>query len=307
MVTFQGDLYRGDIGRLAPSITVIGRPGPAGRLRVGVSGGNVLARWRRTLAQDSDLQLRVYYDRTHRNDPSYVDDLHTFDADFQHRLSVASRHEVTWSGSYRLTANQNESGGIFAVDPAYSRDQLFSGFIQDQIRLGDSLRVTLGTKVEHNDFSGAELQPSGRVAWDVRPAHTVWGAVSRAVRVPTRFERDIAVDVTDPAASPIIRLLGNPDFDAEQLLAYEGGYRWQALAGLSIDLAAFHNRYEGLASLEFFEPFLDPDSGRPVIPLHNENLTDGPCSRRRGARHVRADSSAPAVDELLPSPPPSLS
>jgi iron complex outermembrane receptor protein len=277
--TLQSDVYRGDVGQLAPSITVIGRPGPTGRLRVGVSGGNVLTRWNRALAPGSDLQLRLYYDRTHRDDPSFTDTLDTVDLDFQHRFTWRGRHNITWNGNYRLTANDNRGAGIFAVDPSFSRDQVVSGFLQDHIRLRDGLDVTVGAKVEHNDFSGIEVQPSGRVAWAPMPQHMVWGAVSRAVRVPTRFERDIAIHVTDPAGNPIVRLLGNRDFDSEELLAYEAGYRWQAFRGFSVDTAAFHNRYEGLASLELGAPFPDPGDGRTVIPLQSQNLTDG---RARG-------------------------
>jgi iron complex outermembrane receptor protein len=272
--TLQGDVYRGDVGQLAPSVEVIGRPGPAGRLRVGVSGGNVLTRWRRALSPASDLQLRLYYDRTQRDDPSFTDTLDTVDLDFQHRFG-RGRHNITWNANYRLTANDNHGGGIFAVDPSFSRDQVVSGFLQDQVRLFDPLHVTVGAKVEHNDFSGTEVQPSGRVAWDPLPRHTIWGSVSRAVRVPTRFERDIAIDVTDPAGNPLVRLLGNRDFDSEHMLAYEAGYRWQALRALSVDTAAFHNRYEGLASLELGAPFSEPRPGRTVIPLRNQNLTDG--------------------------------
>ena len=277
-LTIQGDVYRGDVGQMAPSVTVIGRPGPTGRLRVGVSGGNVLTRWKRALSPGSDLQLRFYYDRTHRDDPSFTDTLDTVDFDLQHRFAQGSRHDITWSANYRATANDNQSGGIFAVDPSFSRDQVVSGFVQDQIRLLDPLHVTVGAKVEHNDFSGTEVQPSGRVAW--RPQrHTLWGAVSRAARVPTRFERDIAIDVTNPAGNPIVRLQGNRGFDSERLLAYEAGYRWQTMRTLSVDTAVFHNRYQGLASLERGEPFLDPRVGRTIIPLQSHNLTDG---RARG-------------------------
>jgi len=106
----------------------------------------------------------------------------------------------------------------------------------------------------------------------------VWGAVSRAVRVPTRLERDIAIDVTDPAANPVGRLLGNREFESETLLAYEGGYRRQIMGPVFIDVAAFHNRYEKLASLEVETPFVE-SSGRTVVPIRNRNLTDG---RARG-------------------------
>jgi iron complex outermembrane receptor protein len=279
-LTIQSDLYHGSIGRLSPSVSVTGRPGPSGSLDVDVSGGNLLGRYRRRTSNASEIELRVYYDRTHRDDPSYLDDLDTFDADFQQRLALGFRQEVTWGVNDRLTANRNRGKGVFALEPASSRDNLVSGFAQDQLTLRKSLRLTVGTKLEHNDFSGFETQPSARVAWDVSAPQTVWLAVSRAVRVPTRLERDIAIDVTNPAGNPVVRLLGNDEFESEKLLAYELGYRRQVSRPVFVDVAAFHNRYDGLASLEIEAPsaFIDA-SGRTVIPIRNRNLTDG---RARG-------------------------
>ncbi|MGH8177291.1 MAG: TonB-dependent receptor plug domain-containing protein [Steroidobacter sp.] len=274
-VTFQGGVYRGDIGQFSPSVAIFGRPDPEGRLRTRVNGGNVLGRWLRTINDESDLQVRFYYDRTHRDDPSFVDDLDTLDLDVQHRFALARVHEILWGVNYRYTDNSNESGRIFALAPASSQDTLVSAFVQDQIPLFDAVRLTLGTKLEHNDFSGFEVQPSVRATWDIATGRTLWGSVSRAVRVPTRLERDIAIDVTDPAGNPIVRLLGNDEFDSEELLAYELGFRWQTRPEFSIDLAVFHNRYEGLVSLEPGAPFVDPVDGRTVVPIINRNLTDG--------------------------------
>jgi iron complex outermembrane recepter protein len=272
--TLQGDWYDGRIGQVGPAITIIGRPGPTPPLRVQLNGGNLLGRWRRTLEEDASFEFRAYYDRTHRNDPSFHDDLDTIDLDFQHQLTLPAQ-QFTWGLNYRWSSNRNRGKGLFAVDPPHSRDQLFSGFLQDQIALHDSLNLTLGTKVEHNDFSGFEIQPSARLAWEMPHAQTLWAAVSRAVRVPTRLERDIAIEITAPNANPAGRLLGNRDFDSEKLIAYELGYRRQISPRLSIDMAAFLNRYRGLASLEVGTPVTDPEDGRTVYPVVNENLTDG--------------------------------
>jgi iron complex outermembrane recepter protein len=275
VITLQGDVYRGNIGRLTPSATIGARPMPTGNLEIGVSGGNVLGRWRHTTNENSDLQFRVYYDRTHRNDPNFVDDLDTVDLDFQHRSMLPLRQEVIWGLNYRFTNNLNESKILFAVDPPRSHDSLVSGFVQNQITLRDSLRVTLGTKLEHNDFSGYEVQPGARAAWDFASGQTVWAAVSRAVRVPTRFERDINIDATNPAASSVFRLLGNKDFDSEKLTAYEVGYRAQVLENLVFDVAAFYNRYRGLASLELGTAFIEPVTAKTITPIINQNLTNG--------------------------------
>jgi iron complex outermembrane receptor protein len=275
-LTLQGDLYHGNVGQLSPSLTVIGIPGPSGDLEATVSGGNVLGRWRRTLSPDSDLQLRAYYDRTRRDDPTFIDDLDTLDIDFQHRFALGSRNDVVWGLSYRYMADRFDGKGAFvgALQPRVSHDVLVSGFAQDQIALSDAVQLTLGTKLEHNDFSGFEVQPSVRAAWAVSSSQTLWAAVSRAVRVPTRIERDVSINASDPAGNPVLRLVGNQDFDAEELLAYELGYRWRVSSSLSLDLAGFHNRYKRLASLEAGTPFVDP-TGRTIVPIVNENLTDG--------------------------------
>ncbi len=275
-LTLQGDAYDGNVGRLAPSVIIIGRPGPQGNLEVDVRGGNVLGRWRRHLSDVSDLQLRAYYDHTYRDDPSYLDKLDTFDVDFQHRFPITLlRQQITWGLNYRHTSNRNEGKVIFGLDPASSDDLVVSGFLQDQIPVGSDVRLTLGTKLEHNDFSEFEVQPSVSAAWNVSPSQTLWSSVSRAVRVPTRLERDISIDVTNPAANPVARLLGNEDFNSEELLAYEVGFRWQAIDSLYVGVTAYHNRYHGLASLELNTAFVDPRDGRTVFPIVNKNLTDG--------------------------------
>lgn len=274
--TVQGDAYAGKIGQFVPAITIDGRTPPSPPYDVDVSGGNVLARWRHRTGEDSDVQLRAYYDYTRRDDPSFLDTLHTFDIDLQRRHAPMGRHELLWGAAVRLTSNRNRSGGIFAVDPEQSDDMLYSGFIQDRITLGDELKLTLGTKLEHNDFSGFEIQPSVRLAWTPNYEQTYWTAISRAVRVPTRLERDVAINLgADPAENPTARLLGNRAFDSEELVAYEIGYRWQPLENLSFDVAAYYNDYEKLASLEIGEPFIDPVDGRVVFPVLNQNLTSG--------------------------------
>jgi iron complex outermembrane receptor protein len=278
-VTFQGGAYRGDAGAFAPSVVVIGREEPGGSLRTHLSGGNILGRWRRTFAEDSEAQLRIYYDRTHRNDPSYVDDLDTFDVDAQHRFAagefLGAAHEVTWGLNFRYTDNENVGKGVIRLEPPSSTDSVFSAFVQDQMALNDAVQLTLGSKLEHNDFSGFEVQPSVRASWSIDPARTLWASIARAARIPTRLERDIEVDASDPAGNPVVRLIGNEDFDSEELLAYELGYRWRPVEQVLVDLAAFHNRYEGLASLELGSPFIDPGDGRTIIPVLNRNLNDG--------------------------------
>ena len=273
--TVQGDIYRGTVGQLAPAVSITGRPGPTGNLEARVAGGNILGRWLHEFSADSDVVLRAYYDRTYRDDPSFTDNLDTIDLDLQHRFVPIWRHEIVWGLNHRYTSNRNDGKGIFGVRPSAAQDRLISAFVQDRIAVWDGLDVTVGTKLERNDFSGVELQPGIRGAWVITPNHTVWAAISRASRVPSRLERDIFIDVSNPAGDPIIRLLGNDDFDSEKLVAYELGYRWRASEIVHVDVSLFENHYDGVASLEVGAPFTDPADNRTVIPLVNRNLTDG--------------------------------
>jgi iron complex outermembrane receptor protein len=274
-LTFQGDAYTGDIGEVRPSIIAGGRPGATGKLVLGVAGGNVLARWTRRLASDSEIQVRAYYDGTHHDDPAFVDDLDTVDVEAQHRFKLPLGQEVLWGLNYRSMDDRTRGKGVFALNPPDSHDNLFSGFVQDQIAVLESLKVTLGTKLSHNDFSGFEVQPTARVAWNPFRGQTLWGAASRASRTPTRLERDVDISVTNPAGNPVLKLLGNRAFGSEKLFAYELGYRWQIERALFIDLAAYYNIYKGLASLELDPRFVDPQSGKTIVPILNKNLTDG--------------------------------
>jgi iron complex outermembrane receptor protein len=239
-----------------------------------VAGGNVLARWTHRFEPGGEIQLRAYYDGTHRDDPTFLDNLDTVDVDFQHRFQLPLRQDVVWGLSYRSMADRL-GNGVLTLQPPASQDNIFSGFVQDQVSVLDSLKIILGTKIEHNDFSGLEYQPTARVAWSPFHDQTLWGAVSRAVRVPTRLERDIAIDASDPTKSPVLRLLGSRAFRSEVLLAYELGYRWQIETKVFVDLAAYYNVYRGLASFEFDPRFVDPQTGQTIVPIVSKNLTDG--------------------------------
>jgi iron complex outermembrane recepter protein len=240
-VTVQSDVYDGRIAQLGLNDTAM-------------SGGNLLGRWSRTLSKDSDLSLQLYYDRTHRNIPgTFVEDLATYDADFQHHFHLAAGHNVVWGLGYRVSQDDEGNTSVLAFLPAHLSRRWLSGFVQDELPLGtDRLRLTLGTKIEHNDYTGVEFQPSGRMAWTLTPRHMLWGAISRAVRTPSRIDRDLFVPVSQD--SPLFFLAGGPNFVSEDVRAYELGYRSEPHDRLSVAAATFYNEYGHIRSLEKLAP-----------------------------------------------------
>ena len=267
-LTIQGDIYKGKSGQRtgvssfsAPFSTIVEKD-------TDFSGMNLLGRWSRILSETSNLAFQFYYDRTLRREPSFQERRNTADFDFQHRFKVMGRQELTWGLGYRYTEGDTHSVPTIAISPRSRADNLFSAFVQDEIVLvEDSLRLTVGSKFEHNDYSGFEFQPSLKLLWTPAARQVLWASFSRAVRTPSRVEHDLALTAAlNPAAPNFARVLGSKAFDAEKVLAYEVGYRIQPAERLFIDLAAFYNRYSELLSLEPGPPFLEAP-GNIIFPF----------------------------------------
>lgn len=265
-VTFQGDVYGSNLEV------------PAGGLG-DQSGGNLLSRWSHVVSDDADMSLQLYYDQTHLLSPQTFesatgplptefvrDDLRTYDMDFQYRVHLGERNQVTWGTGYRFTHDEVGESEILRFVPATLDRHLYSAFVQDQIMLMEKLYFTLGTKLEHNDYTGFEVEPSGRLQFNVTSNQMLWSAVSRAVRTPSRFDTDLR----EGAPGTPALLTGTPGFESEALIAYELGYRAQLTPKLSTSISTYFNDYTELRSLG-----ITPGGLGGVLPLHWENDLTG--------------------------------
>jgi iron complex outermembrane receptor protein len=264
--TLQGDIYHGDDNLNAGGNTT-------------VSGGNVLGRWSHNLAEDSDLSLQVYYDRTHLTEAvpglvfapagTFADGLDTIDVDFQHHWHPGKRHNVVWGLGYRHTHDVVGNAPALAFFPPVLDQNLYSGFAQDEIALQENWHLTLGTKLEHNDYTGVEVEPSVRLQWNPTPKQMVWSAISRAVRTPSRVDRDLS----EPAPGYLIVLLqGSPKYASESVVAYELGYRAQLGPQVTASLSTFVNSYDDVRSTGTSPP--DPLFHLP-FPFYFQNNLEG--------------------------------
>lgn len=284
--TLQGDLFS---GRLDERYRRLNPEDPYEAYidedEMKLRGGNLLARLTRSLENEADVNLQFYYDQARRETAVLVDDRQIFDVDLQHTLPVSDRHLVTWGGGYRVSRDDVENTFDVALTPDSRTVHLFNLFVQDEIELvEDTTNLTIGSKFEHNDFTGLEIQPGVRLSWSPRERQTVWAAVARAVRTPSRAEHDIRLNqepVFPPGAlgpgSPamVTSLFGSEEFGSEKLVAYEVGYRAQPLEMVSFDLAAFYNDYDDLRSLEPANPPARFSPPPPHIAFFGDNRTEG--------------------------------
>jgi iron complex outermembrane recepter protein len=243
--------------------------------------GNLLSRWSHRFSDDSDFALQVYYDYLKVNSASTDYNQNTIDIDFHHRIKLDARNEVTWGLGYRLVNSLIMATPELAGFPPTKNDNVFSAFVQDTMTLQpDHWSFTIGSKFEHNDYNGYDVEPSARLLWTPNKTNSVWGSVSEADRTPSRLNTDTVVQTgfelipigpgtSVPAAN---RLFSNPDQKAEKLTAYELGYRLQPAKNLSFDVAAFYNQYQDKQSIVNGTPII----GAPiVIPLFYGNLASG--------------------------------
>jgi len=238
LVTVQGDIYGG-----AQRQTL----GPDQR----VSGHNLLARWTRELEGGSTLRVQAYYDDLERTKAGFFgDDVHTYDVELQHSFTLG-RHAVVWGGGYRRTKDRfpivpgNPSTPLTQFFQPESRAlHLANAFVQDTVTLSPALRLTLGVKVEDDPYVDAELLPSARLSWQASDTTLLWAAVSRAVRAPSRLDRDFF------QTSGRLIILAPGRFQPESLIAYELGYRGRPTPRTSLSISAFYNVYDDLRTFE---------------------------------------------------------
>jgi iron complex outermembrane receptor protein len=204
------------------------------------NGQNLMAKWVHNYSPSSELVVQAYFDRTWKylTTSDFREQVNTYDLDVQHHFNVNNSNSILWGLGYRFMNDITSNSFI----PDNKRLNLVNTFLQDQLTLlPHVLSFTFGTKLLYNTYSGFEIQPSARIAWTPTPKQTLWGAVSRAVRTPSRFETDLNSTV-----------VGTPggDFSSEKVIAYEIGYRVRPVETVSLSLATFYNQYNNLRSFD---------------------------------------------------------
>lgn len=207
-----------------------------------ITGGNLMARWFHKLSERSDYRLHAYLDHFTRKDQVQAGGSYTtVDVDFQHQFPVGLRHHVIWGAGFRNTSDSVDSTEYVYFSPSEDSYALWSAFLQDEMAfLNNRIHLTVGAKFEHNEFTQWEIQPNIRCDFKPDEGRIIWGSVTRAVRIPSRSERDMTN----------IIFSGSKDFVSETVIASELGYRCHPGRNMALDIAAFWNTYDRLRSLE---------------------------------------------------------
>ncbi|HKV46972.1 MAG TPA: TonB-dependent receptor plug domain-containing protein [Candidatus Acidoferrales bacterium] len=247
--TLQGDAYKGYNGERVTMALY----SPPSTLTIDdahdVSGANVLGRWRRQINGQSDIELQGYYDRTSRLSPQLNDIRNTLDIDFMYHRSLGARNDLLMGAGARWSAdNITQKFATLNFTSGQETDSIYSGFLQDQITIAPGrVALTIGSKFEHNNRSGFDVQPSARALWTPARRQAFWAAVTRAVRTPSRLDQDLQLtELLLPSPPFYLRVTGSPSFKSEQMLGTGAGSRTLIAGNLYLDAALFYNNYDDL-------------------------------------------------------------
>jgi len=250
-------------------------------------GHYVMARWQQRQSADSTTALRVYWDQHNRRSPaldiSYKVD--SIDVDFQHNYRLNSMHYWVWGAGVRFNHNNYQPSLYIALSPKERTDRIYSLFVQDEISLlPNRLKLTLGSKFEHNPVTQFEIQPNIGLSWSPSDTHTVWGSIARAVRTPNWIEQNVQfqgylsppLDPTQPVSpvNPValISINGNPRMTTEKLLAFQLGWRANWQRTFDTDLNLYYYNYDDVRSYNNGSLRMDTlFSGYVVLPIKIEN------------------------------------
>jgi len=268
--TVQGDIYDEGAGE---SVTATTYAPPYSQVLNGtaqLSGGNILARWQRTQGEGKGFYIQAYYDRANRHELNFADLRDTFDIDFLDRFPLPGSQQISWGFGARWSNGKNPTvvSGLYFL-PRSRTDQLFTGFVQDEIGLfHKSVSLSLGTKILKTNYTGVQLQPSARILWTPKKTATFWAAFTHAVRTPSDAERAFYLSGFGNAfidGLPVFaRFNANPNFHSEQLNGYELGYRQLFTKEFFVDVAAFYNHYGNLFSEDITgQLFIENDPAPP--------------------------------------------
>jgi iron complex outermembrane receptor protein len=139
----------------------------------------------------------------------------------------------------------------------------------------------LGSKIEHNFYSGFAFQPDVRLAWISTERTATWMAISRASESSSRTDSDVRtnddVSLAADGTTILASTFGTEHLPPENVIAFEFGSRWQPGTKISFDLATFYNHYTNRHTNEPGTPFFE-DSPAPrhlVVPDYTASNISG--------------------------------
>ena len=278
----QGDGYKNN--RQDPSAEAVLLPSVVNRFQghTDYEGGFIQARWTHTTSEDRESALQFSYDQNHTDYPFIFGQIHNATLDFQQRGRLGGGNEIYWGGGYQQYWDSIRGRYFAEFQPPESTYRVGNVVVRDEWQMvPQRLMASAGVRLDYNSYRQLEYQPSFRLLYTPDPRQSVWFALSRAVRAPSRFDRDIQTDegaMETPLGIPLkLRVSGWPEIRSEVERSLELGYRRQSGQSWSVDVSSFWSYYDRLRALAGpLEPSLSLTPGAtPFLLMQMSSTNEG--------------------------------
>jgi iron complex outermembrane recepter protein len=261
----EGDLYKGTSPHIVGTAVSNDQ----------TSGGDVNFRYQTIQANGTGMVVQAYFDRTNRTRGFLGDTRDTVDFDFVDRLKAGNSNLFSVGAGLRwIPFNVIPTVAGEGLVPPTGVDHIYTGFLQDEIHLGRTVNLTVGAKLQQNNYSGLDVLPSGCLLWSPNDKQSLWGGVTRSVTTPSDLEENFLLQAESPTL--VVQLIGNHHFKSEDVLGYELGYRGTVNKHLYFDISGFWNQYSQLQS---FGPEVISQSGSTTyVTIQYTNQISGSAS-----------------------------
>ena len=274
--TLEGNLFHNRVEEMLPIISLTPPELKISDKTSPMKGYDLQGRWTKHFANQAEISIQAFVDSNSMT--NFLADLksNTFDLDVQHRFAVQGQHFVMLGVGYRHIHNRLDANADYYSIPPSADYNLFNSFIQDEILLKKNVKLTVGSKFEHNSFTGFEWQPSVRIACTPDQKHTLWAAFTRSLRTvaqaDTNSHANFGVGLAPDGTTLLYTSNGNPNLQAQVVQSYELGYRMETSSQLMADFTAFYNHYRKVRAINDGIPFFDPSPvPHVVVPLYFSN------------------------------------
>ncbi len=237
---------------------------------------NLVTQWENQSNPNTKTSAQFYI-ADYQDDPKEIGEKRrTYDFEIQQQFSPWKKHDVVTGIGGRRNEDHTVPGlsGAF-LTPLNENYGIYDAFIQDEMALKDTLKLTLGTKFEHSNYTGWNSLPNIRLSWFPTETETYWGAISKAIRTPNRIDSGGEAlykiyqpgEGMNPAADPfnlgVVISSVKANVENEKINAFELGYRKQISNSLTFDAATFYQKSYKDVTREAQTPICYP-SNKPV-------------------------------------------
>ena len=214
--------------------------------------GFIQARWTHTSSAGDESSLQFSFDKYQADYPFVGGQMNNLTVDFQKRVQTSDRNEVYWGVGVQDYWDASYSQHYVAFTPPDAGYFLADAVVRDELQLiPDRFLVSAGVRVDYTSYTHFDLEPSLRFLYTPSTRQSVWLGLSRAIRVPSRVDRDLMSDQGYyPAILPVhVQVLGSRSMQPEIENSLELGYRLQSGQRWSADLATFWSYYTRLGAV----------------------------------------------------------